>query len=64
MSFLPSGKKSCPKCRSRATKIVHLTMGMVECQVCGHEYPFAEESGETRTNEDARAAENPSASSC
>ena len=32
--------KACPNCKSRATKIVHLSAPdkAIECQVCGHRY--------------------------
>jgi len=39
----PLSYKTCPKCKGRATKIVHLSNPperAIECQQCGHEYPF------------------------
>lgn len=32
--------KACPQCKSRATKIVHMSAPdkAVECQTCGHRY--------------------------
>lgn len=32
--------KSCPKCKSRATKIVHASDDTIECQICGHMWPL------------------------
>lgn len=32
--------KPCPRCKSRATKIVHMSApeNAIECQMCGHRY--------------------------
>jgi Zn ribbon nucleic-acid-binding protein len=35
--------KTCPKCKGRQTKIIHLSNDedkAIECQVCGHLYSF------------------------
>jgi transposase len=43
--------RTCPKCRSRATKIFHLNGdhgGYYECQVCGHFYLWPEGSKHPR----------------
>jgi transposase len=33
----------CPKCGSRATKIINLSTGKIECQKCGEKYSLPEE---------------------
>jgi len=30
--------KTCPKCKSKSTKIIHLSTGKIECQKCGEQY--------------------------
>jgi rubredoxin len=30
--------RTCPKCRSKATKLFSLNTGLLTCQLCGHEY--------------------------
>lgn len=30
--------RTCPACKSRATKIFSLNSGKLQCQVCDHEY--------------------------
>ncbi len=34
---------TCPKCKSRATKIINISVPATEailCQICDHKYPF------------------------
>lgn len=31
--------RTCPKCKSRATKLLSLNTGLYRCQLCQHEYP-------------------------
>lgn len=39
--------RTCPICRSRATKIFSLTDGKLFCQICGHRYETPDVSRET-----------------
>lgn len=34
--------KCCPRCKSRATKIVSASDGSVRCQICNHKWELAD----------------------
>jgi ribosomal protein L37AE/L43A len=42
--------RTCPNCGSRATKMFHLSTGLLECQICDHQYDPSKEAAAGQVN--------------